>query len=477
MAIRIDKISVRNCGPLKEFNEELHDLNLIYSENEKGKSFLVEFIIHCLFKNKSFWQLRETGQGKIFLRGLGNRIIEFTPSRGQKKLEDFLEKHQKGLPPSLSNLLIVKEGETKLVKNELGVDKNAFKEILSPRKVLDEIDSQILPTLKKAKLENEGLIIERRGDGSNYYNLRDKISHIEELIKQIINEYEQGELKDLEFKKEKLMQIKDLLIKAKRHEAYNLNEKLKNLTERKEEIPESFLKELRALINDYFIHKTNIENLNRDLKEINTETQKLSELSIKKELLLKAKRHEAYKIKKEVENIERELNKISEKVLDEIKQNITKYNDKYLEKEDKRRILEELRIKSRDYSWLKTAKENYNKFLNSTLNIGKGFSILFYLMVLSFIAGMVLILIDQKTGGIVSFILSAITALFYFKKLKISFKNYKQAEEIKSIKNDFFAKFGEELDNLTKLEYILNEQERIFHESQTYERESLSLST
>jgi len=67
--------------------------------------------------------------------------------------------------------------------------------------------------------------------------------------------------------------------------------------------------------------------------------------------------------------------------------------------------------------------------------------------------------------------------LFYFKKLKISFKNYKQAEEIKSIKNDFFAKFGEELDNLTKLEYILNEQERIFHESQTYERESLSLST
>jgi uncharacterized protein YhaN len=471
MAIRIDKITVRNCGPLKEFNEELHDLNLIYSENERGKSFLVEFIIHCLFKNKSFWQLRETGQGKIFLRGLGNKIIEFTPSKGQKKLEDFLERNQKGLPPSLSNLLIVKEGETKLVKNELGVDKNAFKEILSPRKVLDEIDSQILPTLKKAKLENEGLIIEKRGDGSNYYNLKDKIAHIEELIKQIINEYEQGEIKDLEFKKEKLRQIKDLLIKAKKHEAYQLNEKLKNLIERKEEIPESSLKELRALINEYFGHKTRLEDLNRDLKEINRKTQKLSELSSRKEILLKAKRHEAYKIKKEIENIERELNKISEKVLDEIKQNIAKYKDKYLEKEDKRRMLEELRIKSRDYSWLKTAKENYNRFLNSTVNIDKGFSIFPYLIVLSFIAGMILIFIDQKTGGMIFFILSATTAFYYFTKLKNSFKNYKEAEEIKSIKNEFFAKFGEELDNLTKLEDIVNEQERIFHEAQTYERE------
>lgn len=471
MAIRIERILVKNCGPLKEFNEVLSDLNLIYSENERGKSFLVEFIIHCLFKNKSFWQLRETGQGKLFLKGLGNKTIEFTPSKGQKKLEDFLEKQQKGLPPSLSKLLIVKEGETEIVKNEYGVDKNAFKEILSPRRVLDEIDRQITPTLKKAKLENGELIIEKRGEGGNYFNLKEKISQIEELIKYIVNEYEQGELKDLEFKKEELKKTRDLLIKAKKHEAYLLNEKLKNLIRRKDEIPESLLKELKSLINDYSILNKNLETLNRDLNAINIQTKQLPELFKKRDILLNAKRHEAYKLKKEIENIEKELTKISDEVLYQIQQNIAKYKDKIIEKEEKSKILEELKIKSRDYSWLETAKENYIRFLNSDLNIGSSFSLLPYLSALSLISGIVFVFIDQKAGGIAFFIFSALTAGYYFTKLKKSFKNYKQADELKSIKNEFFAKFGKELESLTQLENILNEQERSFHDSETYEKE------
>jgi hypothetical protein len=216
MAIKIEQISVKNCGPIAEFNEKLTNLNLIYSENERGKSFLVEFIIHCLFKNKSYWNdLREVGQGKIIVTGLENSPVEFLPTK-KKKLEDFLEKQQKGLPPIITNLLIVKEGETEIVKNSLGIDKNLFKEILSPRKILESIDKKISITIKEAKIENTEIAIAKRGEGKDYYELKDKMSKIERLINQVVNEYEQGEIKDLEFKKITMQARKELLLKAKK---------------------------------------------------------------------------------------------------------------------------------------------------------------------------------------------------------------------------------------------------------------------
>ena len=68
MGIKIDKISVINLGPIQEFNKELSLLNLIYSPNEKGKTFLTEFIICALFKNRDRWKcVREGGSGRFGL--------------------------------------------------------------------------------------------------------------------------------------------------------------------------------------------------------------------------------------------------------------------------------------------------------------------------------------------------------------------------------------------------------------------------
>ena len=42
MSIHLDKISVKNLGPLDSLDLELCSLNLIYGKHETGKSFLVE---------------------------------------------------------------------------------------------------------------------------------------------------------------------------------------------------------------------------------------------------------------------------------------------------------------------------------------------------------------------------------------------------------------------------------------------------
>ena len=89
MGIKIDKISVKELGPIKSFTGSFGIFNLIYSVNEKGKTFLTEFIIRSLFKNISRWKhLRKGGKGKITISGLEKQAVDFSPAY-PKKLEDW----------------------------------------------------------------------------------------------------------------------------------------------------------------------------------------------------------------------------------------------------------------------------------------------------------------------------------------------------------------------------------------------------
>lgn len=56
MALRIEKIKFKSLGPIKNFDHDFKNVNLIYSKNEGGKSFLVEFIIKSLFANIGQWK-------------------------------------------------------------------------------------------------------------------------------------------------------------------------------------------------------------------------------------------------------------------------------------------------------------------------------------------------------------------------------------------------------------------------------------
>ncbi|MFW6283103.1 MAG: hypothetical protein ACOC1P_03580, partial [Minisyncoccales bacterium] len=70
MGIEIEKIKAKGLGPLDEFSEEFGKFNVIYGSNEKGKTFLTEFILRCLFKNTGRWDIRKEGKGKVFVKGI-----------------------------------------------------------------------------------------------------------------------------------------------------------------------------------------------------------------------------------------------------------------------------------------------------------------------------------------------------------------------------------------------------------------------
>lgn len=471
MSIRLEKISIKNCGPLNNFTTDLTDLNLIYSENEKGKSYLVEFIIHSLFRNRNYWRdLRQPGQGRVIVSGLNSKYIEFSPST-RKKFEDFLEKQQKGLPPAVCNLLIVKEGYTEILKNAYGVDKNVFKAILSPRRILDEIDSKISATLKGAKIEEGEIIIKKQGEGKDYIELKEKITKIEDLIKQIVNEYEQGEVSDLRLKKQKLLKEKELLLKAKRYKAYLLSEGLKDLKNKREKISPPKFEELKKLINEYVRLFDRAERLNLEITKLENQTQIMPQQIDRRELLLKAKKYEAYNISKELKEIEKNLDKFSEDDIFQIQQSINKYADKSYEMEEKIKTINESREKSKDYLWLKSAKENYDRFISADLNAESKISILTYTSGFLMILGILLLLIEQKLLGIILILISAAGITYYLWKLRKSFINYKKSEELRGIKEEFFNRYGKELSSLLELERLLKEQEKNYYKLETYEKE------
>ncbi len=470
MSIRIEKISVQNCGPIPNFNQDLMMLNIIHSRNEGGKSLLVEFIIRCLFKNKSNWgYLRELGNGKVTIAGLDDRSIDFGTGKG-KKLEDYFEKNPRGLPSSLVKLLVVKGGETEIVKGEAGIDKDIIKNILSQRRILDSIAKKISSTIKGASITDSDLNINNQGEGREFKTKRSEFGRITEVIDQFTKEYEQGELKDLKLKEESLVQKKELLLKAKRYKAYKLSQEIIEIESKINVIPAGIINDLRNLIVEYEAEKGKYNDLKNELEGIKKETEKLPQLKNRKEALIKAKRYQAYNLYQMLKRTEVELKAKPEEELNRIEQSISKYHEEQSEKETKVKLVRKLRENSKDYEWLKMAKENYYKFLSSTLRFGKMAYSLPIASFISLVLGLTMVAFDEKIFGILLVILAAaLIGVYYLISIKKSTIAFRESKEFQSISTEFKNRFGSELKDITHLESLLSQQEKIYNQLEVHQ--------
>jgi hypothetical protein len=254
MGIKIDKISVKDLGPIKSFIAEFGIFNLIYSRNEKGKTFFTEFIIRSLFRNISRWSnLRKGGKGKVTISGLEERTIDFSPS-SQKKLEDYWESSEKGLPISMAKLLVVKGGEAGIEDGE-GISKFLIKEVLSGINILDKIDNDnnISKTVKSAEIDGSQISIPQRGEGKQYSDIRDELKSIDKQFEEIESEYTQGILKTYRIEEKTLQDKLSHLDKAKRYQAYLISERIKELNTELNNIPEG---ELIKIERELYLYKS-----------------------------------------------------------------------------------------------------------------------------------------------------------------------------------------------------------------------------
>jgi hypothetical protein len=269
MGVSIDRISVKDLGPIDNFSADFSIFNLIYSKNERGKTFFTEFIIRSLFRNISRWSyIRTGGKGKVTVRGLDDKkSIDFTPS-SPEKLEDYWEKSEKGLPLSMPKLLVVRGGEAG-IEDGMGVSKFLIKEVLSGINILDKIDSDtnISKTIKSAEIDNSHIIINNVGEGKTYNNIKKDLGDIENLFEKIESGYTRGILKTFKLKEKNLQDKLSVLGLAKRRLAYSISEKIKKLNVKLSRVPENELNNIEKEISIYRNNKLYLNQLKEDYKE------------------------------------------------------------------------------------------------------------------------------------------------------------------------------------------------------------------
>jgi len=263
MSIRIKELNVKNLGPIKKLNLVLKSINLIYGDNERGKSYLVEFLIRSLFKTAG-WKLRKkTGSGKVLVEGLDDKIIGFSPSKSVK-LEDFLSEKYVGLPPDFSKLLIFRSTNVELGE-EKESDKIMLRRFLSHKEIFDKIKDNISKTIIDSKIDGYKIEGAKRAEIQRREDLMKDMRLIDELFKEIENKYMGGERRNLEDEKKKLKNRFDKLEKAKRHISYKISKEIESLEKKATQVDEKNINYLLKQISNLNIAIKKYENKKEDL--------------------------------------------------------------------------------------------------------------------------------------------------------------------------------------------------------------------
>jgi len=264
MSIHIDRIAAQHLGPIQSIDLSLGRVNVIYGQNEQGKTFLVEFLLRTLFQNHSYWYLRsESGRGRVTISGLKQTPIDFLPS-SNLKLDTYLQEHVEGLPPRLSQLLVIKGGELGFLdRGPKEINRAILKEFLSGQALVDQIEQRIQPTVRQATILNGVIDGHRRGELKNRLTTQQSLHQIDDLFERIDIVYSAAGRREIQATLEELQRQQTELLWAKNHYAYNLAQEIDQLKENSEKLSIEQVLQLRERLAQL---QTDADKLSRQQK-------------------------------------------------------------------------------------------------------------------------------------------------------------------------------------------------------------------
>jgi hypothetical protein len=466
-SLYIKKISAQNIGPIERFEKDFYpsSLYVIYGKNETGKTFLAEFIIRTLFYDVDFWgYTREIdGKGKITISGIEEKDTEFAFQRSKKKntLDKLLESRNYSLSPSLAKILLVKGGEVNLGKDV--ISKSILRNLLLERRIFEEIDSDsnISKTIKNAEIENDTLKIDKRGEGKDYQETKEKLEKFDKLIRELTEKLNLAEISTLELSIKELKEEKEKLERAKRYKAFKISQEIKEIDEELSKLPTTNeLKEIESKIWEIKKKKKDYENIEKELQQFKEKRNELLGKKEEYERQLKAKRYFAYVISKEIENLKKQLEKYSKDKINDIEAKIKEYNNAKNEYEEKKREANKLIEEIKDLPWIRSASENYAKLLEEKpkepLN-----KLLIYISLTLLLLSIPLSLTNIKILSIPLILIGTLTGGIYIYSLLKAFKDLPKKKELEDIKREFKDKFNQDLKTFADINAKKQELERI----------------
>ena len=293
--LKINKLKINSYGKLKEKEINLNDgINLIYGNNEAGKSTLIKFIIN------SFYGISKNKKGKVY-----SDYEKYKPWSGEEfsgTIEyelDNNEKYQIFRDFNKKNPKIFNENKEDISKN-FNIDKNKGNEFFYEQTKIDEdlFLSTIAINQKEIKLENanQNILIQKIanlvGTGDDNISFKRAIDRItrrqldevgtERSREKPINVIDR-KIVDLEKSKEELEKYRDFKYEIEEKES-RLNEKIKKLEEQKDFfIEKKLLLENEKIENEKIDIKEKIKNENSEkIKKIENEIREIEKNILEK---------------------------------------------------------------------------------------------------------------------------------------------------------------------------------------------------
>ncbi|MBN2201420.1 hypothetical protein JW777_05650 [bacterium] len=245
MPVRITEISLKHVGPIENVTFKPGLLNCIFGRNERGKTYLVEFLVRSLFRGGREWRLRPArGAGRITVEGLSERPDVFSPTSA-KKLEHFWDQGDSDLPPDFAKLLVVKGAETEFIRGEGGVDRSVIKAFLSGADSNERILNRVSKTVRATRFENRILVGPNQGERKDLGRIEEQLKELNTLFDQLDKGYSGGPRTLLSERKTEIEAEIAEQLRSKRREAYRLSEAIRITEEERSRIDEEALKSLR----------------------------------------------------------------------------------------------------------------------------------------------------------------------------------------------------------------------------------------
>jgi len=274
MAIKIERIQIQKLGPLSSLQFDLGLLNLIYGHNESGKTYLVEFLLHSIFRHAKTWNLRDINtEGTVHLQGLEKQVTILSPS-SPRKIEDYWTENDRGLPLNMARLLVVKGGELALSSTSPGgVDREILKNALTSQILLDQIRGSIQSTVQKAQIIDQKPRGNNQGQISDWNELEEELQNIENLLELIEEKYSRGPVRQIEIQTEALELQLTQQIMAQKHQAYLLSIKQRDLRLERDKISDDSYLSLRDRVRDHKKLKSSLKKLNGKIKSSQSDVE------------------------------------------------------------------------------------------------------------------------------------------------------------------------------------------------------------
>ena len=247
MSIRIERIQVKPGGPLEQSVDWLcGGLTLAYGPNETGKSYVVEFLVKCLFRtgarSGSGWTLRDLGAGGgVTVSGLEDKPLKMSVSK-RPKLDELWEDDPRGLPQDLCRLLVVTQGNTRLSAAETadGIGEDMLREFFSGEHLIESIrNSRALPKSAASATFESGTISGSGhwSDKSEREGIVAEIANTRELVDRFNDRISHGAIAALTTRRDQLAGKLGELEAARQHRANQLDGQLDTGTGQLDALP------------------------------------------------------------------------------------------------------------------------------------------------------------------------------------------------------------------------------------------------